>query len=349
MWWKALNEVKLPTVVPIVINFMPSWWHRNFGVTFGERWVMDADYRVSTLTEMMRLLYGRFGDVGLGLRDPCPQLALFNLHNATLPAVLGCEVVFPDDNYAWSHQLPIDKLGTISLPPDWTERFPVRELISQAHYLSSQYNQPVPCNWNTQGVQNVAVSTGGVQFLASYRDQPNLALHLLDTAAATIRASIHYMASVQSLPNPFIHANCTAMMVSPEHFKEWLLPYEIELYEEVTRLHTQYGIHHCGKADTYLPIYDRVPHLAWLEVGMGSDVALAQRTFPNMPVQLIVDASLMREGESHEVAQHIKDLISEAVDTKHLSLAIPDLEHGTPDENIRAAIEAAMMPSQRVT
>jgi len=342
MWWGPLNNVTVPTVVPLSVNFLPSWWHQRYGIEFGERWVTDADYRVATLTEMVRLLFDCFGDVGLGDRDPGPQLALFDLQNASIPAILGCEVSYPSDNYPWSYHLPEHRLASIALREDWVEQFPVRELIAQAQYLSSRYDEPVFPTWNLQGVQNVAVLLGGTDFFIAYHDTPDLAHHLLQIAATAIHASVDFMSNVGSLPDPVTHANCTAIMVSPSHFRRWLLPYEFELYEHATRLCSHYAIHHCGVADRYLPVYRQLPTVTWLELGTGSDVRLAQRTFKEAHCQLIVSATLMRDAEPKEVAQHIRELVASVPDLGRFSISIPDLDHDTPDENVRAAIETAM-------
>ncbi len=97
MWWGA--KVKIPTVVPVSFNFMPSWWYREYGVAYKEQIFTDPEYRAQILREMSRLAYDRFRDVGLG--EPDPQLSYINddLVDATMPAALGAKVVFADDHF----------------------------------------------------------------------------------------------------------------------------------------------------------------------------------------------------------------------------------------------------------
>ena len=228
----------------------------------------------------------------------------------------------------------------MALPADWLDRYPISELVAQAHYLSRKYDEPVLPAWNTQGIQNVATLLAGTDFFLAYHDEPDLAYHLLQSALSVIGASVDFMAGVGSLPNPFTHANCTTIMISPTHFQQWLLPYELSLYEHVSQFNSRYAIHHCGKLDAYLPVYRQVPEIVWFEVGTGSDVPLAQRTFPNTHFQLIVSATSMLNATAEEVAQHIHNLLATIPDLGRFSLSIPDLEYGPPDDNVSAAVEA---------
>ena len=60
------------------ITFHPSWWNKHTGIEFDEKFWFDAAYRVEADRQMRRTLYERFGDFGLGERDPAARPILFS-------------------------------------------------------------------------------------------------------------------------------------------------------------------------------------------------------------------------------------------------------------------------------
>lgn len=118
----------MPLVAPVIVNYMPSWWAREYGLALGERLFLDAEYRAATIGEMHRLAHDRFGDIGLGQPDPAPVYCTDDLGNATLPAVFGCEVVFADDQYPANHSLPAEAVAAAEPPADLATTFPMSDV-----------------------------------------------------------------------------------------------------------------------------------------------------------------------------------------------------------------------------
>ena len=67
MWYPVKGELRLDG---LCFNFLPSWWHRGYGVAFGERWVFDPDYRTDGLAFMERTVHERFPGLGIGSAEP---------------------------------------------------------------------------------------------------------------------------------------------------------------------------------------------------------------------------------------------------------------------------------------
>ena len=88
--WFSVNE-KLP-VDQMWFNFLPSWWNKNYGVTFGERFIFDPDYRIETYLFLERTLAQRFPSLHLGSKNPKPTVIAPELYNATTPAAAGCKI-----------------------------------------------------------------------------------------------------------------------------------------------------------------------------------------------------------------------------------------------------------------
>ena len=171
MWWST--TCSLPTRVPLQFHFLPSWWHREYGISHGERLFLDVEHRARTAREMQRLVSERFSDIGLG--DPDPPLVYIagDLANATMPAAFGCEVVFSDDRYPANLPLSQEQPPPLGLAADLSNTYPFREMIRQTEYVSAKHDVELPLGWNTMGVQNIAVQTVGAGFFAEYYARPN--------------------------------------------------------------------------------------------------------------------------------------------------------------------------------
>ena len=94
------NPVLRNDPLPVEIVFHPSWWSRHAGITFDEDFFYHPSRRVEAERRMERILYERFGDLGLGEdRDrDCPVIgAVHNAAGFLLSEMLGCRVDYKED------------------------------------------------------------------------------------------------------------------------------------------------------------------------------------------------------------------------------------------------------------
>jgi hypothetical protein len=152
MWWSSTSRLNLKA--PVQFNFMPSWWHRHYGIDFGERLFVDVEHRAKTHGEMNRLAFDRFGELGIGEQNSQPVHGLDDLGNSTIAAVMGADVEFYKDNYPMAHPLSEDRIENLTVPADITSVYPIDEIIRQSEYLRTKHNVDVKPGWNCQGVQN---------------------------------------------------------------------------------------------------------------------------------------------------------------------------------------------------
>ena len=341
MWWST--TCSLPTRVPLQFHFLPSWWHREYGISHGERLFLDVEHRARTAREMQRLVSERFSDIGLG--DPDPPLVYIagDLANATMPAAFGCEVVFSDDRYPANLPLSQEQPPPLGLAADLSNTYPFREMIRQTEYVSAKHDVELPLGWNTMGVQNIAVQTVGAGFFAEYYARPEFARRLLDDARELMTASLDLFATRSSKPEVFWNQNCTVPLCGPRIYERQLLEQEKTLYVTSARLGIGYGIHHCGCFDEYASLYRQIEDVAMIQIGSDSDIRLALDTFPEAQVSYIVSHAHIREGPASAIQELMHSLLDAAgPDEGRLSLCVPDLEYGTPDEHVRAVVHALL-------
>ena len=335
--------------VPVEIVFNPNWWFRNYGISFDKSFYFDRRARIENDVKMRRALFERFG---LGETDSAPRPVVgseFVAGGFVVPALLGCEIRFED------HQAPcpvprgLGRDEVLALrEPDIHGTWPMSALIEDMDWLTQEFGS-VTGDFNTDGVLNTALQLRGQQFFLDLQEDAELAEHLCSVIMETQAQVAAYvrkrtgtcsMAVNRSIANVdrtiYVHANCSAQMVSPAMFRRWLLGYERDLAERLR----PYGIHHCGDnlhlfardyAETGAVFYD---------VGWGSDVARCSKALPDAFLNLRLSPIRMLQCPADEVRQDIARLLAAANRTRKVGLCCINMDHGTPDENVRALLEA---------
>ena len=331
MWFKMQDRF---VIRQLEYNFLPSWWHANYGLVFGERMVFDPDYRIEAHMFMERTVRERFPGLDIGSENPRPTALLPSLGNAAIAAAAGCEVVFPDDNYPWNHRLPTDRTETPEVPSDLSTVFPYSEIDRQARYVSRRYGIAVEPLWPTGGVLNNAVIIFGDTVLADLVDLPDVCRQALDYSFGMTRKAVDHN-RLHGWRGLLFVGNCTVTMVSPETYQAALLRYDLELHDVVRHIGAEFEIHHCGVLGTHARAYRSIPQIDFLEVGWTSDIRAALDLFPESLVQYIVSPVFMKESGPEEVRACASAILDASRGDWHrFSVIAPDLEHGTPEENL---------------
>ena len=82
--------------LPVELVFNPRWWHQTAGIAFDQAFYLDAPARIRHDVTMRRVLYERYGDIGLGEPDPQPRPVIGSPYVAggfAIPALLGAAIM----------------------------------------------------------------------------------------------------------------------------------------------------------------------------------------------------------------------------------------------------------------
>ena len=91
---KPVNQPR-DKIQPVQLYFSPTWYHFKYGVDYSEPTWRDPIARVERYRELDRLLFDRFGDIGMGSKDPAPAPSCVNAYGHYIAAALfGCHVTF---------------------------------------------------------------------------------------------------------------------------------------------------------------------------------------------------------------------------------------------------------------
>ena len=333
--------------IPLGVGFYPDWFYKHYGISFGREYYYDPEKRVKTRMEIARRLHERFGDVGLGDPDPKP-VPLITFGMVMLPAIFGCEIIYKDEALPWAMPLNLSEKEIMALKvPDIFHSPPMTNMIEQIEYLKDQYGHVVG-DINTTGVQNLALKIRGDQLYVDFFQNPPLCHHLLQICTECVIQLFQFnhkttgTAAVDVTPmcDPklYVIPNCTAEQISLKTYEDFILPYDNQVADACHPL----GIHHCGSVNEVLEGYAKVHHLAFVEIGFGSDVKKARQVFgPQVAINARINPVLMKNGTPNDVAAEVRNLIRQGDPLENFSIDTVGLTYGTPDANVKAALNTA--------
>ncbi len=337
--------------LPLEFVFNPSWWYHTCGISFDRPFYFDGPTRVENDVIMRRVLHERYGDIGLGQKDPQPRPVAGSLHVAggfVIPALLGSDVAFAPD--AAPQPLPI-KLTAEQIDalekPDVLTTSPMTELITSWDEQEAQYGYLIG-DLNTDGVLNAAYHFYGQDLFADFYDAPERVRRVLEVIADLIvdvasyvrgrtgscSIAVNRMAERVN-PQLFIHANCSVQMISPSSYRSLHLPIEKRMAERIQ----PFGIHHCGNnMHRVAPAYAQTGSVFY-DVGWGSDLAACRRALPDAFLNLRLSPIRMLQGRPAEIAGDVENLLLAAGPLDKAGVCCINMDYGTPDDNLFAVYE----------
>jgi hypothetical protein len=312
----------------IAISFSPSWWLHHYGMECTREHYMDPIARTERDREQRRILFDRFGDVGLGERDPEPRPTVEAYGDRFMAAFWGCEIdYYPDqDPAAVAFADPWERMGMLALPDPATSPV-VRKAREDAQLLIARYGT---CSGsiNVGGPLNNGVSVFGEDLLAACLAEPDMAQQVLQLMAQAIIAvrdtvSIPIMQTTgASRQIGFGIGNCPVCMISPQTYRDVVLPSDQWLCRHFAGAPgdsgnaLQYalgspGLHHCGVFHPYVDAYQGYCPAA-LDIGWGSDLRITRAAYPNIPIALQIQEVALGDGTAQAIDALIVRMIDEA-------------------------------------
>lgn len=339
--------------LPVELVFNPNWWYHAAGISFEKPFYFDPPTRIQNDMTMRRVLYQRFGDLGLGEADPQPRPVIgspFVAGGFVIPALLGAEILFapnaaPQPKPAQLTPAQIEAFEK----PDFQSTWPMTELISQMDALEAEFGY-IYGDLNTDGLLNAAYHFYGQELFVDFYEAPARVSRFLDRIGELITDVALYIrertgsasVSVNRMtervdPAIFLHANCSVQMISPRSYRQIQLPVEQKMAERLQ----PFGVHHCGdNMHKIAPVYAELPAV-FFDVGWGSDVAACRAALPHAFLNLRLSPVRMLQCSPAEIAADTESLLKAAGNLENVGVCCINIDHGTPDANIFAMAEVA--------
>jgi hypothetical protein len=332
------------------IGFAPSWYLQSLNLDFGERWHKDPAYRRDTIIAMARETGSRFrgrSDIGVMQEPGAPRDVLTGTYGALLVAgMYGIPIAYRRDDWPWAvHGQELGDGEAESLePPDLDENPFWKEFMGQIDWIEANQGR-IEGFMNWQGVLNNAFRLRGNKVFSDMLTAPERIRHVFDCVTRTMIEATERLYERQRATGVEIHhhtiSNCLVNMLSPKRYEEFQLPFDRRIAETFSMI----GVHNCAwSADPYIDLYASLPRVAYIDMGMDSDLARAKEAFPNARRAIMYPPV---DVETKSIADITGDLERIAQAYGPCDIVFADIQEGTPDARVHELIDACESLSLR--
>lgn len=341
---RRLAEGNEPYLRP-EIGFTPQWFHQALGIDFGERWHIDPAYRSETVHVMRRELQRRFPGTSIGGTDRPPDFLTGIYGACSIGAIYGLPIHYEKNQWpvCGKQYLTDDKIDKL-LPPDLDDNPFFLTLLAQADRIA-EWEGRINGFINWQGILNNAHRLRGEALFFDLIEQPERCRRLFDCVCETMIDACLRMQErqrISGVETGFVTvSNCLVNMISPDHYREFLLPFDKRIAERFGCI----GVHNCAwNADPYIEDYVTIPFLAYIDLGLKSNLSRARETIPNARRALMYTPMDLAGKPLDDIRA---DLETIARDYGPCDIVFADIELGTPDNRVLFVIDECRTISER--
>lgn len=316
----------------------------QISVSFSEAWWLERYGEAASRKNRSRLLWERFGNVGLGEENPpSPEAAAPSVGgeygDRFMAALWGCEIVYEPGRAPAALSLPEPRRCMEQLrSPDLDASPVIKKTIEKAEDLKRRHGRCQACI-NFGGPLNNAVSVFGEEILAVCAEAPDLARQVLQMMGEAILAvhdrvvcRINGVEPAVSRRDGWGIGNCPVCMIAPETYAEVVLPVDKWMRDQFAG---GFGLHHCGVFDRYAEVY-RPLRPTSLDLGPGSDLRIARRAYPEAVISAYLDVAKVSGMNRDEIDAVISRMVAAAGHGECFpKISVADVGPDMPDETVR--------------
>jgi hypothetical protein len=319
-------------------GFNPSWF-RHCNVDFSEKWHLDPEYRLRAHDRMREEVRRRFPgrDIGGSRSEAPPDLFTGIFAGAVVAAIYGQSIRYFPDKWPAAHGVPLTDEQAESLrPPDLAGNRFIQGILEQMEAIE-RLTGTIQGFLNWQGVLNTAFRLRGQQIFIDMMEAPGLAGHVFACVAETMIEGMRLVYERQRQSG--VHcgfasiSNCVVNMLSPALYRQQLLPFDCHLRSAFP----VFGIHNCAwKVDPYLDAYREIPQLAYLDMGLDSDLLRIRKMFPEARRNVLITSMYLAGRSDEEIREDFERI---ARDLGPCDVGLPDIEWDVPDDRVRFVMD----------
>jgi hypothetical protein len=336
-------------MLPVEIVLAPGWWHRHEGITFDEDFFFHPAKRVEAERRMENALYQRWGRFGLGVDHDKSLPIVGPVHLAAgflLSEMLGCKVEYAADGPPTVRPANRENLDVSAEAAFQSPAYRRWESLCDA--LQTKHGGLLgDMNWS--GVLNLALDLRGQALFFDMLDKPaELARYFGEIAAVIGRftqtmfaktgsTSISVNRTVRCLrPTVFLHSQCSLTMVSAGDYERFLMPLDADW----SRRLRPFGIHYCGKdPHRYADVFARLPHLDFLDLGWGGDVARLRQSLPDTFLNIRYSPVEIVHHTPEQIRQTVRRLVGESGNPWLTGVCCINMDENVSDEQVTVLLE----------
>jgi hypothetical protein len=141
-------------------------------------------------------------------------------------------------------------------------------------------------------------------------------------------------------------------MVSPQFYLEHVYPYEKRYVDSLTSQGSKVLFHNCGQCAALLDVYGKMLDGQALEslstAGSGGDIVCLKSARESLGENVVMvgnfdQVHLLKEGTQQDITKRVRQIFEETQGDKRFIFSTSDsIIPGTPGENVRAMVDAAL-------
>lgn len=317
------------------IGFTPKWYQHSLNINFDEKWHTDPAFRRETIISMREELRRRFPNTKIARIDESdnPLDLLTGTYGSTnIAAIYGVPIIYAEDNWPnCAHQYFSEEEIAALKPPNLDDNTHFQNLMKQVDWIAEKECR-VEGFINWQGVLNNAQRLRGQDLFLDMMMNQDLANHLFDCVTTTMidaAKRLHVRQKEAGVEFKFFTmSNCLVNMVSAEHYKELLLPFD----QRIAQAFETVGVHNCAwNADPYMEAYAKIPNIKYIDMGHDSDLVEAKKLVPQVRRAIMYTPMDVANKSLADIRTDIKKI---AEDYGPCDIVAADIEFDTPDQRV---------------
>lgn len=336
-------------ILPVDIVLAPAWWYHNEGITFDEDFFYNPAKRVEAERKMEKVLYQRWGKYGLG-EDKDKDLPVIGpVHLAAgylLNEMLGCKVEYKQDappQQICANQPDLTISAETAFKSPAYKRF---EKLTDALQKKYGYLTGDVC---AAAILNIALDVRGENLFLDMSDKPEDLNRFFAELAKIIEkftqnlqkktgsTSISTNRNVRHLQPPvYVHSECSHTMIAVKDYEKFLFSYDAQW----SKKYRPFGIHYCGTdPHRYAEAFAKLPHLDFLDVGWGGNVAKLRKHLPDTFLNIRLSPVEIIDQSVEEIENTICRLVADSGNPHLTGVCCINMDHNVTDEKITAIFE----------
>jgi len=330
--------------VSVSLNFMPAFYHKHTGVTYGEPYYFDPRYRAEVECVEHQLLYELLGRFGVGNPHPMPSATFFMQPIDLLKLTQGAQLHCPPDatlesrGHPWAG-LTLAKVERINAE-DAAWHPIIDAVVRQYHEMRKLYGQQADLFGINTGIMNIhtpyttAHQLCGESIFILLMDDPDAAQRLMAKVWDIYRAIFTRLARELGAPMPshLYLGDCSAALLSSQVYRTVVLPTN----QALTREFASNSYHSCGPSSHLLCDFATLTRVTAIELGPGTDLATAARMLPAIELRPLIDPLLMRDGTPEQVHETVTNMLAATAPAPATTLCAWSFDSETPIPNVEA-------------
>lgn len=336
-------------ILPADIVLAPAWWFHNEGLTFDEDFFYNLSRRVEDERKMEKALYERWGKFGLGAdyNKDLPVVGAVHLAAGYINSeMLGCKVEYKED--APPQVIPAQMQDLNISAEAAFESGAYKRFEQMVDALEKKYGYVTgDVCWG--GILNIALDLRGEILFMDMFDRSGEVSCFLDEIAAVCEKFMQYLKkktgstsisvnrNVRHLEPPvYLESKCSHTMISVADYEKFLFKYDVRWSEK----YRPFGIHFCGRdPHRYAESFAKLPHLDFLDVGWGGNVAHLRGALPDTFLNIRLSPVEIIDQSPREIEGTIRRLVADSGDPQLTGVCCINMDEKVADEKITAIFE----------